>query len=139
MRRRIRPKVVWLPRDPLFTRDSVSAGANGESNIIEVDFTLNSPTAGEFITGVVPVVADKTPNFAGATPSLSDIENSGYRLRRIVGKCFASRQANQGPTNVRLLAGAGFIVLKVTDTGDPLQIGTPNAYSPFSLANDDSP
>jgi hypothetical protein len=136
MRRRIKPKVTWLPRDPAFTRDF----GNTDTNIIQLDFTLNSPIAGEFITGVVPVVSDATPLVDGpGNNTLSDIENSGYRLRRIVGKCFVARQANQGPTNVAIIAGGGFIVLRTAENGDPLNINAPNSYSPFALRNDDSP
>lgn len=85
MRRRNKPRVVWLP-----PTGANSIDAAGQSCWNFVSVALPTPdSAGA--TGVieVPIVQDGTPSDPlNATSSLADIELSGYRLRRIVGKLY---------------------------------------------------
>jgi hypothetical protein len=138
MRRRNKPKVAWFPKEPGSTL--VNGQTQIPTNVISLRFDITGLNTGETITGAAPVILDQT-HFAdgsGGVNSLSDIENSGYRLRRIVGKCFVGvvqTETASGPF-LFLCAGA-FIILRTDTTGQPTQaIGE---YDIFDLANDDSP
>lgn len=84
----------------------------------------------------MPLVKDEPQNITGTTETLSDLEGSAYRLRRIVGKIFL--QPQQIVTNVStaeslsFLVTAGIIVLRVDSAGAILS-GTNNTYDPGSL------
>jgi len=89
-------------------------------------------------TEVQPIVADTplNPALAGATNSLADLEQSAYRLRRIVGKIFIGAQQAEGVggSTANMLVTAGLIVLRVDSTGAPLNTITED-YSVNNLAN----
>lgn len=81
MRKRTRPRVVWLPPTNLNSIDSVTSESGIQA--FRVD-TLAFPGVA---TAEIPVVIDgNEQDPLDTTTSLSDVENSGYRLRRIVGK-----------------------------------------------------
>lgn len=81
MRRRSKPRVVWLPQT-----NANSIGTGETVFQLGVIGPLGGAT-GSTQTLEIPLVLDNTPSPIGITDSsLSDIENSGYRLRRIVGK-----------------------------------------------------
>lgn len=95
MRRRSKPRVVWLPQtnansigsgEAVYQLGVVGvAGATGQTNVLEIPLVIDGAQSAVFTTD----------------PSLADIESSGYRLRRIVGKLWC--ECAQGePT----LAGA---------------------------------
>lgn len=134
MRRRTRqPKVVWLPKD-------VNSTLGDNSNIIAVQLGV----AGGAIdsgrtTAQVPVTIDFPAVPTGGLDTLSDVENSGYRLRRLCGKCFVSIQesTDTNEANTWLIA-AGFIIIKVDSVGNPLDT-TNIQYDMFAVDNDDSP
>lgn len=136
MRRKTKPRVVWLPRDPGETL-IYSDGSGLSSNIIQSVVAVAGPTPFIPISGAIPVTIDSPASPAGST-TLSDIENSGYRLRRIVGKCFVSyaQDTNDAPSLV--LATGTFIVLRVDDLGLPLASNL-NDYNPHNNVNDDNP
>jgi len=133
MRKRTKPRVVWLPKDQTF---SLANTTNVLSGIITVAGGAVGATA---TTGLIPVVIDIPGTAIGGLDTLSDIENSGYRLRRIVGKCFLSinQVSNNDAAGLWLIAAA-FIILKVDSAGTPLDT-TVAAYDLFSIDNDDSP
>jgi len=133
LRRRRKPKVVWLPKDVGSTIEN--------SNIIALEITSAGGAIDDGrITTITPVVIDFPGTPIGGIDTLSDIENSGYRLRRIVGKCFfgiRGKAADNGDAATWLCAAA-FIVLKVDSSGVPLD-STLTAYDIFAVDNDDSP
>lgn len=107
-RGRKRPRVVWLPADRL-NRLGIAPAAVGTSTqqSIGIVSTVVTSPAGNTVTKVVPLVLDKVPELAltAGVQSLADITQSGYRLRRVVGKIWGS--IRQDPQN-----GAGAIVPK---------------------------
>lgn len=91
------------------------------------------------LTALLPVVIDFPGTPIGGLDTLSDIENSGYRLRRIVGKIFIGiRQTTVSTAAGVWLCAAGFIILKTDSVGTPLD-ATLTQYDHFAVDNDDSP
>lgn len=86
-RRTRKPKVVWLPTS-LNERLGEIGIANEFSPLLfeQLITTIGTEVRGDQITVVTAVVKDEAQAIAGQT--LSDIEGSAYRLRRIVGKIF---------------------------------------------------
>lgn len=83
MRRRNKPRVVWLPQT---NANSVGDGTSSYQTF----FVAASGVAGDTAVGEIPLVLDAQQSPLDTNdPSLSDIESSGYRLRRIVGKIYA--------------------------------------------------
>lgn len=84
MRKRTKQRVVWLPPDQ--TNDAFGANVTTElpagTGIGGVNFNVSG--SARIDTVEVPIVID-TPRDP-ATESLADLEDSGYRLRRIVGE-----------------------------------------------------
>lgn len=120
MRRRSKPRVVWLP------------GTN-ENSVGTLNRTIMQtavrivPVAADGIDATanleIPVVFDGVlSDPLNPSSSLSDIENSGYRLRRIVGKVwiFMAQSVAFGGTNI-LQCTAGFIIRRTDpETGGSL-------------------
>lgn len=130
MRRRSKPRVVWLPTTNTF---SVDAGATSGWNLASVPFSIGA--SGDAGVIEVPIVMDgNTSDPLDPTSSLADIESSGYRLRRIVGKlyCFVA----QGITvSQEIICGisAGFIIRRVDgSTGGSLAVAA-SAATNFDL------
>lgn len=131
-RRRKRPSVAWLPILP------IANGAQGNEDYTNVfDSAIAVNAAGNITTNTHLITFDQPPSGTTAASStgltLADFQQTGYRLRRIVGKVFvASRQTTAPAVNRPELAivTAGFIVLRVDDqTGAPLA-GASAPYSP---------
>jgi len=143
MSRRTRPRVVWLPGT---NANSVGGGAAGtEDNHVQTMFvSLASPvSAGDSSVGEIPLVIDSQDDVLDPVTSLSDIENSGYRLRRIVGKIFL-RYEPEGAVDSpeRVLVTAGIIVRRSDAvTGISYAVGTANAtlVNPQFIHNDGDP
>jgi len=127
MRRR-KPRVVWLPQ--------TNANSIGDFtsvyqlSVIDVEGPTGSSTSKE-----LPLVLDSTQSATGLTDSsLSDIENSGYRLRRIVGKIFvecaqSERQltsSNISPTSCIVTAGIMVRRAQFDGTSYAIAVGTNN-------------
>jgi len=118
--RRKRPRVTWLPQDlnnRLGTAPSAATSPVDSSTIIA---TLTGPSLGQTpFTAVIPLVKDESSgNVASATSTLADIESSGYRLRRIVGKVviLVGQNVANDPSDGTLYAvTAGIIVLKCSN------------------------
>lgn len=123
MRKRRRTKVVWLPADinnRLNTAPSPATSGLDSQTIISV-FTAN-PLGAVPVTAEIPIVKDfGTGSLSLVTPAttLADIEQSGYRLRRIVGKlafsCLQGAAAAAGDGSIFQVT-AGFIIRRIDDT-----------------------
>lgn len=101
---------------------------------------LSAVNAGDQTTVVAPVVRDTSPNPLTAANTLADIEQSGYRLRRIVGKfwCFADQLSDPNAAAV-VVVTAGFIILRTLDqTGLPLNTNVQD-YQTSSILNTQDP
>jgi len=115
--RRKKPRVVWLPTTPEFSTDTlglVSWSFSGSN-------TLDDTSADGRATMEVPVILDGS----GSGPlspisTLSDIENSGYRLRRIVGKIFVFIGQTRITTASIIGVTAGFIIRRTDPNGASL-------------------
>lgn len=138
MRRR-KPRVVWLPPTNANSLDS-GTGTNGYQ-IFAVD--VAGTTVGTFAVGEIPLVIDAEDDdpLGAGTVTLADVESSGYRLRRIVGKIFCfqrQRQDINGPPD-KVLVTAGIIVRRTDPTsGLSLALGNANAaelLSPGQIRN----
>lgn len=103
MRKR-RPSVVWIPQTNNFT---IGMGGTNAYHTFSVD-VAGAP--GDFAVGEIPLVIDDTRDPTAPGDSLSDIENSGYRLRRIVGKIFCVTLQVDADTAGIILVTAGIIV-----------------------------
>lgn len=138
MRRRRSPRVVWLPQDAFA---SVDGATLGQSTVMRSTMALpSSGAAGASDTAVFPVVRDTSPNPLGAANTLADIELSGYRLRRLVGKIWVfADQASDPLGTSAVVCTAGFIVLRTLDqTGLPLNTVTAD-YQTASILNTQDP
>lgn len=138
-RRTRRPRVVWLPQDPFFSVDAATAAG---STVMRISDTLTVTNIGDSVTIVAPVVRDASPNPLTVANTLSDINNSGYRLRRIVGKFWVAVQQNAPATNSpgAAVVSAALIILR-TDPGSGASVQNPvaAAYSANDILNTESP
>lgn len=107
-RTRRRPRVVWLPNTNANSLPLV-AGPNVTSDSTSQIFIVGS-TPLTSVTGEIPIVIDSEDDPTAATTSLSDIENSGYRLRRIVGKIFLGVQQSSLSSATQAVVTAGLII-----------------------------
>lgn len=119
MRRR-KPRVVWLPQT---NANSIGDG----SQVYQLGIIGVAGATGQSVTKEIPLVLDTQVSAVfGTEPSLADIESSGYRLRRIVGKlwCEVAQQdifsgagigAITGPSSC--IVSAGIIVRRADSTG----------------------
>lgn len=130
MRRKTKPRVVWLPPDQSLAIAS-DPDSGYSSAIVSVSAAVPSAVT------EMPLVID-SQQFP-ATSSLSDVENSGYRLRRIVGKIFIIGDAFDDETTIEaVLVKAAIIVRRTASDGSTsLAIGaTPNdAANPSKAEN----
>lgn len=136
-RTRRQARVVWLPQDPFFSVDA--AGAAG-STVMRISDTNPGLSAGDTTTVVAPVVRDVAPNPLTPANTLSDIENSGYRLRRIVGKfwCYLRQGDFENLGAGAVVVTAGFIILRTqSQTGTPL--GVEDEYQTNAILNTSDP
>lgn len=134
-----RPKVVWLPIDTTNRLREAGAAAVGAASAgwqIGMVVSPTTPSLGGGGQTLLPVVKDEPQNITGAAETLSDLEGSAYRLRRIVGKIFVqpTQQTTLGNVNnaTSWMFTAGFMILRVDDNGAPLA-GAAFPYDPQSL------
>lgn len=125
-RRTRKERVVWLPADINNRLGLGGAPAiDGLQSAVLQGIVSTPPGSviGFATTELFPIVKDNPQNIAAATQTLSDLEGSAYRLRRIVGKIFISTPqgdnivAAGSPT--AFLVVAGFIILDVLPDGTP--------------------
>jgi len=115
MRSRSKPRVVWLPPTNAF-----SVGMAGQSGY--QTFILQPlGVLGDFVVGEIPLTIDAQSDPLSPATSLADVESSGYRLRRIVGKIFCVVQQEDADTPIGYIVTAGLIVRAIdTPTGTSL-------------------
>lgn len=112
--RRSKPKVVWLPPD-----QTGAPPNNPETGYQVVTVETTADGGGVIGIGELPIVIDAPPDQTIA--SLSDMENSSYRLRRIVGKIFIFGDAFDEESGIEvLIVTAALIVRRVSDGGSSL-------------------
>lgn len=114
-RRTRRPRVVWLPPS--------LAATVGQTSGVNVFGLGVAGGAGDFVVGEQPIVNDiQDPLAAGV--SLADVENSGYRLRRIVGKVWVRASFLPEPSSLTqpsmVVVTAGIIVRRTDTAGASL-------------------
>lgn len=155
MRRTRKPRVVWLPPDPFNSlgTDPNTAIANvNASSIRHIEIHLLGPAGtGTSFGAAVPIVGDGgnaentiigLPSPSGpqyAVQTLSDMFNSGYRLRRICGHIFArmpQRPVGQGGVAGDVFLTASFQVMRVDSNGNPVDV---EAANPTTYVNQDNP
>jgi len=103
MRRRTKPRVVWLPPT---NANSISADNLSGFQAFRVDISPDAPMA----VGEIPLVIDSQDDPLDPTTSLADVESSGYRLRRIVGKIWISIDQDAGTPTSKVFCTAGLII-----------------------------
>lgn len=114
MRRRTKPRVVWLPPD--LGNSIVTEPTSGFQSIV---IPVTGAGGGSTGIGEIPVTIDAPPDPTVST--LSDMENSSYRLRRIVGKVFVFGDAFDEESGIELLAvTAALMVRRVSEAGTSL-------------------
>lgn len=135
-RRKRKPSVAWLPL--------LGQGDGSAKSFISDG--LGVAFGGGISTSVHSLVPDYPAEAAQTVEiqSLADYQESGYRLRRIVGKFFCASNTyigdavTQYPTGQ--LVAAGLIILRVDPTtGAPLRAATPTYYSPLDRNNTRDP
>lgn len=138
MRRRRKPRVVWLnPASENRIGGTAVAGFTPGTGEIILEGLV--PTAGQSVTGLAPLFGDQSSGSSqiqGTTfNSLADIYSSGYRLRRIVGKIYCGIYQNPATLGdaPEILLTVGLIVLRVQDDGSPLLSSTPEQYNPQAI------
>lgn len=116
MRRRTKPRVVWLPQT---NANSLGAG----TQVYQLGVITATGATGDSTTLEIPLVLDNQQEaFDVNSPSLSDIENSGYRLRRVVGKLWcecANQNIVDGGATLQpasCIVTAGIIVRRADST-----------------------
>lgn len=118
MRRSRKPRVVWLPTTNTFSTDTANRQV-WQTNSVQLDNTSGNPG----LCVEMPVVIDGIGSDPlDPTSTLSDIENSGYRLRRIVGKVYCFLSQTNSTTGGEDIYGvtAGFIIRRTDTAGNSL-------------------
>lgn len=114
MRRRTKPRVVWLPVTNVNSIDALN-----RSTIQNFGILVNTNVAGTTASTEVPVIVDGVQSSPlDDTSSLSDIENSGYRLRRIVGDIWVEALPTNAIGKAQIIVTCGFIIRRTSsETG----------------------
>lgn len=117
---RRKPRVVWLP--------PTNANSFGSDNTSGIQiFAVDTSESGPVATGEIPLVIDgqaQVLDVLGAN-TLADVENSGYRLRRIVGKIWVRNTGANGNSATFSVVTAGIIVRRsIPDTGTSFAVQT---------------
>lgn len=137
MRRRTKPRVVWLPSTDV---NNIGEAKNNVYQTFLIDVT---GVAGDFAVAEIPLVIDQSSDAQDPNVTLSDIESSGYRLRRIVGKIWVEQvQIQELDAPERIIVTAGLIVRKEdSTTGSSLAFGTaqPQLIAPSEIENSGDP
>lgn len=120
--RRRAPKVVWLPTTNQFES---AAGLNAQ----ELVHTFSGAAVkGDEIASASPLTFDQ-PELGLANSSLADLESSGYRLRRIVGKIYCVCDQKAVNMSGQYLVTAGFMVKRAAPNGAAVATGSPAIQS----------
>lgn len=147
--RRTKQRVVWLPQD-LNNRLGTAPlpAANGTDNGLIIKIFTAPPLGDPVLTEEIPILKDFSPTSGVSDPAatLADLENSGYRLRRIVGKLFfamGQTSAFEIGDITTVCVTAGFIIRRVVQDGSSMAslAGGPTGteLSTVSLQNNQDP
>lgn len=132
MRRNRKPRVVWLP-----PTNANSFGQSATSGIKV--FALNTTEANPHTVGEIPLVIDSQDDPLDPNTSLADVESSGYRLRRIVGKIWITNDGSDENTASFGILTAGLIVRRSNPaTGQSYALtstGADSLLSPQEIPN----
>lgn len=138
---RRKPRVVWLPP----TNANSIGDLDDVFQVISLDLTPGPGGQGTFVVGELPLTIDGDQDPLSITSSLADIENAGYRLRRIVGKIWVkSNLLDVVPLGAadELAVTAGIIVRRIDPaTGTSLASldVTGDAQNPGAIRNSMDP
>jgi len=125
-RRTRRPRVVWATPTDEFALDGQVNSLSTYSTFVH-DLVAVNP--GVHTGSIVPVIKDKSADPIEPTNTLADLYNSGYRLRRIVGKIWLAAEQSGEATPPAAICTAGFMILRTDALGEPLNVDT-DAYFP---------
>lgn len=131
MRRR-KPRVVWLPPTNLNSLPFTSSTSGLQTFFVGV-----SPGLGA-VAGEIPLVIDSQDDPLDPNTSLADIESTGYRLRRIVGKIFLNDVPADDDSVISYVVTAGLIVRRsdpATGVSYATSTGLVSSISPQHLSN----
>lgn len=137
MRRRAKPKVVWLPGT---NANSIGAllSSTTQSFIVGVAGAIGDTAVGE-----IPLVIDTPGDPIGAADiTLSDIFNSGYRLRRIVGKIWVGIRQAAADTPIVVQVTAGLMIRRadpLTGASTAFETGDARQLTPDDIENQSDP
>lgn len=140
MRRR-KPRVVWLPQTNANTLSV--GGTQNTDTVYNLDVFAIGGATGNSVCVEIPLVLDAQTAVEDTGATLADIESSGYRLRRIVGKiwiqCAQSAPedvvANQPANPHTIIVTAGIMVRHArTDTGASTAVGAGTAIHEINPA-----
>lgn len=132
MARRLRRRtpVQWLP---------IIGNGVGENNARNwKQFSLLVQRDASTITTVLPCTFDRPIDLntaSAADTSLADIIGSAYVLKRIVGKCIASRLSTAENEISSVVVGCGFFVAKADSTNPDLPAMTVDQFDVLSENN----
>lgn len=141
MRRRKSPRVIWLPSTNANSIDGNHQPKTSNWQQFNLDI-INPAVRGDFAAGEISLVIDDIQEPSTATTSLSDLYNSGYRLRRIVGNIFVAMNQVANDTVKVVCVSAGLIVRQVnprTDNSIALETGVPESISTCEIDNISDP
>lgn len=146
MRRRKKPRVAWLPQT---NANSLGATAVDSDTVYQLLVFNVGGATGESVVAEIPLVLDSQTAIEDTGATLADIESSGYRLRRIVGKIWiqcgqtalGSTTGSGVSTPLSVIVTAGIMVRHaITATGGStaLAANTPDA-NPALILNTGDP
>lgn len=131
MRRRNRPKVVWLPND---NTDSI-APSNTSTWAARV-FNHDLSTIGAVSVTELGIVQDgKNDQPLQSGNSLADIESVGYRLRRIVGKLYIFIAHSTSPGGQAVCGVTAGFIIRRTDQLTSNSLAIENAVAAQTLTD----
>lgn len=138
--RRKSPRVVWLPQTNANSFSPANTSAYQE-------FAVELPAAsvrGDFAVGEIPLTIDSQEDPLDPSTTLSDIYNSGYRLRRIVGKIWIEYLSDIEDIDIPsfLVVTAGIIVRRADEVSGQsyaFATGAANLLSPSLIENAGDP
>jgi len=132
MRRRTKPRVVWLPPTNANSIPLSSATSGFQEFFVGVA-SGTGPVAGE-----IPLTIDSQDDPLDPNTSLADIESTGYRLRRIVGKIWIDFVPSDESSIISVICTAGLIVRRsdpATGQSFATQTGLVANLSPQHIGN----
>lgn len=147
MRRRSKPRVVWLPPDPYGRLAIDTPLTSGDQTAIgyHTFHALSSKDPGDYEGAAIALTGDggnANTRIIGLSPpeggtSFADLFNSGYRLRRICGSIFCTTsQDGQNGIAGSVYITAAFQVMRVDASGLPVDV---TAAQPDTYENQENP